>query len=263
MDLGLQDKGVLVLASSSGLGKACAMEFAKEGARVMMFSSNKEKLEEAAAEIRETTGNAHIHTFAGDITKAEAIEQLVAEASRKLGRIDALVNNTGGPPAGGFGQFDDGAWQRAFELTLLSFVRSIRAVLPHMRKLGGGRIVNCTSSSVKQVIDNLLLSNTFRMGVVGLSKSLAAELAKENILVNVAGPGRIGTDRTRHLDTIKAEKLGVPRETVEAQSRALIPLGRYGTPDEFARLVVFLCSEANTYITGQTILVDGGLVKAY
>jgi len=160
-------------------------------------------------------------------------------------------------------RFDDDDWQKAFELTLLGFIRSIRAVLPLMRAAGAGRIVNFTSSSTRQAIDNLILSNTFRTGVVGLTKTLARELARDNILINVVGPGKMDTARLRSIETMRAEKLGMTLEDLQNKSAAEIPMGRYGRPEELARLAVFLCSAANTYITGQTVLADGGLVRAY
>ena len=158
---------------------------------------------------------------------------------------------------------DDQDWQQAFELTLLSYIRCIRCVVPHMIKSGSGRIVNFTSSSTKQAIDNLILSNTFRMGVVGLTKSLARELAPHGILANVVGPGKLDTKRLRDLETVWADKQGISVEALQMKSMAEIPLGRYGHPKEMARLALFLCSTANTYLTGQNILVDGGMVKAY
>jgi 3-oxoacyl-[acyl-carrier protein] reductase len=262
MDLGLKGKGVIVLASSSGLGKAAALEFAREDANVMLFSSNEEKLAQAAKEIKLETNKEVLYTV-GNITDANDIKRVVKNAVDQFGSVDVLINNTGGPPAGTFKDFSDEDWQNAYNLTLLSFIRSIREVVPYMQQQGGGRIVNLTSSSVKRVLDNLILSNTFRMGVVGLTKTLSQELAKDNILVNVVAPGRIATDRTKYLDTVKANKLGLTSEDVEQQSIKEIPLGRYGVPGEFAKMLVFLCSEANTYITGQTVLVDGGLVKAF
>ena len=262
MDLGLKGKSVLVMASSGGLGKAAALEFSREGARVMLFSRNEGELRAAQAEIREATGLEPAYTV-GDITRAGDIAAAVGNAAEKFGPIFALVNNSGGPPAGEFESAGDDAWQNAFELNLLSYVRTIREVLPHMRRLGKGRIVNYTSSSVKQAIDGLILSNTFRTGVVGMSNSLSRELGKENILVNVMGAGRIGTARIAYLDGTRAQKAGITVEQVHEDAVKGIPLGRYGTPDEYARLTVFLCSEANTYITGQTVLVDGGMTTAY
>jgi 3-oxoacyl-[acyl-carrier protein] reductase len=262
MDLGLKDKSVLVMASSAGLGKAAALEFAREGANVMLFGRSEARLMAAGTEIREVAGKAPAYTV-GDITRPEDIKKVVNNAVEKFGHVYALVNNAGGPPAGTFDDFQDEAWQKAYELNLLSYIRAIREVLPHMRKRGGGRIVNYTSSSVKQVLDNLILSNTFRMGVMGLTKSLAQELGRDNILINVMGPGRIGTDRILELDAIRARKAGITTEQVHESTIKTIALGRYGVPEEYARLTVFLCSEANSYITGQTVLVDGGMTRAY
>jgi len=262
MDLGLTGKSVIVCASSDGLGKAAAMEFAREGAQVMLAARRPAALEAAAAEIKAQTGRAVRHTVA-DLTKAEDIARLVAETAAAHGGVYTLVNNGGGPPAGTFDKFDDAAWQKAFELNLLSYVRAIRAVLPHLRAGGGGRIVNFTSSSVKSPIENLILSNTFRTGVLGLTKTLAGELGKEGILANVVGPGRIHTARIKELDGIRAAKTGTSVEQIEAEASKAIPLGRYGQPAEMARLAVFLGSPANTYVTGQTVLADGGMVRAY
>ncbi len=262
MELGLKGKSVIVTAASGGLGKAGAMEFTREGANVMIFSRREEELKQTVEDIYQETGN-KVNYVVGDMTKPDDIKALVEATIEKYGRIDVLVNNTGGPKAGVFDIFNDEDWQQAYELTLLSYIRTIREVLPHMRKQGGGHIVNNTSSSVKSALNNLLLSNTFRMGVVGLTKTLSQELAKDNILINVIGPGRVATERIEQLDSLTATKLGITKEEATAKSKATIPLGRYGEPEEFARLMVFLCSEANTYITGQTILADGGLVKAY
>jgi len=261
MDLGLKDKGVIVMASSSGLGKAIATEFAREQAKVMLFSPFADQLEEAQADIKAETGSAP-EIFVGDITKSEDIKELVATTVEKFGGIYALVNNTGGPPAGTFDAFDDETWQKAYELTLLSYIRAIREVLPHMRKAGAGRILCSTSSSIKAVLDNLILSNTFRAGVVGLAKTLSQELGKDGILVNVIAPGRIGTARIDQLDKIRADKAGISVDQLQQNTFKTIPLGRYGDPAEYGKLSAFLCSEANTYITGQSVLVDGGLVKA-
>ena len=261
MDLGLKNKGVIVMASSSGLGKAVATEFAREQAKVMLFSPFEDQLKKAQADIKAETNN-EPEIFVGDITNADNIKQLVATTVEKFGGIYALVNNTGGPPAGTFDTFDDEAWQKAYELTLLSYIQTVREVLPHMRKAGVGRILCSTSSSIKSVLDNLILSNTFRCGVVGLAKTLSQELGKDGILVNVIAPGRIGTARIDQLDAMRAEKTGVSVEELQQRTFNTIPLGRYGEPAEYGKLSAFLCSEANTYITGQSVLVDGGLVKS-
>ena len=263
MDLGLKDKCALVLASSSGLGKAVARELAAEGAKVMLFSPFLEQLQEAKAELISETGNENVDFFCGDMTHLADIKALVAATCEKFGPIYALFNNAGGPPAGPLNSFDDEAWYKAFDLTLLSYQRVVREVAPIMMENGGGRIVNSTSSSVKAVLDNLGLSNTMRAGVVGWSKTVSQELGKYNILVNVIGPGRIGTARIDQLDRMRAEKQGISVEQLQENTRKTIPLGRYGRPEEYGKLAAFLLSStANTYITGQTILVDGGLVKA-
>lgn len=262
MDLGLKDKAVLVMASSDGIGKGVAVEFAKEGANVMLFARREEKLKEVQREIKSLT-NKTISYVVGDITQPEDIKKVVSKTLSEFGSIYALINNTGGPPAGTFDKFGGEDWQSAFELTLLSFIRTIQAVLPSMKENGGGRIVNITSSAVKVILDNLILSNTFRMGIVGLTKTLASELGKDNILINVLGPGKILTERVEYLDSIRAEKAGVSKDEYQKKAMQTIPLGRYGTPEEFAKLTVFLCSQANTFITGQTLVVDGGMVKAY
>jgi 3-oxoacyl-[acyl-carrier protein] reductase len=262
MNLGLENKPVLVMASGSGIGQGVALEFAKENAKVMLFDKSEDNLKEASSKIFALTQNQVQYTV-GDITQKQDIENVVTRTKEIFGSVYALFNNTGGPPAGVFDTFDDQAWQDAFELTLLSYVRSIRAVLPIMRKSGVGRIVNNTSSSTKRVIDNLILSNTFRMGIMGMIKSLSRELGPENILVNVVGPGKIATERVNYLDSIKAEKESISLKEYQQKNAKTIPLGRYGSTEDIAKLVVFLCSEANTYITGQNILVDGGLVQAY
>lgn len=228
----------------------------------MLASRREEELRKACDEIEAATGNRPQFT-AGDLRKAEDVARIVERTVQAFGGVYALVNNGGGPPAGGFDQFDDAAWQGAFELNLLSYVRMTRAVLPHMRAGGGGRIVSFTSSSMRMPVDNLILSNTFRMGVLGMSKTLAAEVGPQGILVNVLGAGRIQTDRLTQLDAMRAQQIGSDLEKVREKMAAAIPIGRYGEPAEMGRLAVFLGSPANSYITGQAILIDGGLVKTY
>lgn len=261
MNLGLTDKPVIVCASSSGLGKATALELAREGAQVMLCSRRQAELRKAALEIKEATGNEPCFTVV-DITQPDDISRLVEATLAAFGGIFALINNSGGPPAGTFDQLDDATWQSAFELTLLSYIRTTRATLPHLRR-ASGRIVNFTSSSVRTPIENLILSNTFRTGVVGLTKTLATELGDDGVLVNVLGPGRIQTERVEHLDGLRAARQNSTVEQVRTEMAKAIPLGRYGAPHEYARMAVFLASPANSYITGQTILVDGGMTKAY
>lgn len=264
MDLGLKGKTALCMASAAGLGKGIATELAREGAKVMICTAEpfKDQLYATQAEIEKETGN-RPEVFLCDVNKAEDIEALVAYTIEKLGDIYALVNMCPGPKPGPFESFDDAAWTGAFNMCLLSYIRTIRAVLPSMKRLGGGRIVNSTSSSVKDCLDNLILSNTMRMGVVGMSKTLAREVGKDNILVNVIGPGRIGTARITNLNAMRAEKAGLSVEEYEKQDLKKFPMGRYGTIDEYGRLAAFLCSEANTYVSGQTILLDGAMTGAY
>ena len=262
MELGLKGKSALVMASSSGLGKAVALELAREQAKVMLFARDEDRLKDAQADIEKETGYRPEY-YVGSITSYDDIKDLVKTTVEKNGPIFALVNNTGGPKLGVFNTIADQDWQDGFELCLLSYVRTIREVLPYMRQNGGGRILCTTSSSVKETLENLILSNTFRMGVVGMAKALSRELGNDNILVNVIGPGRVGTTRLNQFDNAKAEKLGITVEELKNRTFKEIPLGRYGTPDEYGRFAAFLCSQANTYITGQTILLDGGMVKAY
>jgi 3-oxoacyl-[acyl-carrier protein] reductase len=227
----------------------------------MLTSRNAEKLSEARQEILSSC-KGRVECYPCDITNLADIQKLIAVTRERLGTVDILINNAGGPPGGGFDQVDDAAWQAAFELNLLSYVRLIREVLPDMKQKGG-RIINVTSSSIKQPIPGLILSNAFRMGILGLAKSLADELASYNILVNTVAPGRITTDRTSYLDQLKADKRGISKDQVVAESLQNIPLKRYGEAEEFARVVCFLASGASSYVTGSTLMVDGGMVKGY
>ena len=262
MDLELTGRVALVTAASKGLGRATATQLAAEGARVMISSRGEEELARTAAEIAEATG-AQVEYCAADVSDAADLARLLEETQRRLGPVDVLVANAGGPPPGGFTALDDDdKWYLAHELNLMSTVRLIRGVLPHMREQKWGRIAVVTSSSIKQPIENLLLSNTYRVAVVGLAKSLAIEFAPDGILVNTVGPGRIATDRVAALDANKAEQTGASVEEVRAASEKGIPMGRYGEADEFGRVAAFLVSGANTYTTGQNLLVDGGMVRA-
>ena len=264
MNFGLEGKVALCMASAAGLGKGIAMEMAREGAKVMICTAAPfaDQMYEAQDDIERETGN-RPHAAICDINDAQSIKDLVAQTEKELGDIFALANMCPGPRPGEFGAFEDEDWEKAFNMCLLSYVRTIRAVLPSMRRLGKGRIVNSTSSSVKDCLDNLILSNTMRMGVVGMSKTLATEVGKENILVNVIGPGRIGTQRILNLNAVRAERAGVSVADYEAMDLKSFPMGRYGTTDEYGRLAAFLLSEANTYLSGQTILLDGAMTRAY
>jgi 3-oxoacyl-[acyl-carrier protein] reductase len=260
MDLNLSGKTALVIASSQGLGFAIAGALVKEGTNVMISGRDEEKLSKKAREL-ESFGIGKVAFQKTDITKTEDIRRLVSKTIEVFGSLHLLVNNAGGPPAGNFEDLSDDDWQTAFELNLLSYVRVIRETLPYLKQ-EGGKILNIASSSIKEPIPGLILSNTFRTGIVGLSKTLASELAEYNVLINTIAPGRIATDRVKHLDQINADKQGVEIETVEQAMKANIPLKRYGTPDEFANVAAFLLSDANTYMTGSSFLVDGGMIKA-
>uniref|UniRef100_A0A831X7Y5 SDR family oxidoreductase n=1 Tax=Thermorudis peleae TaxID=1382356 RepID=A0A831X7Y5_9BACT len=260
MDLGLRSKVALVPAASQGLGKAVALAFAREGARLAVCSRRLDAIEATAEEARRL--GAEVLALAADLTRAEDIANLVQRTVDQFGGIDILITNAGGPPAGRFDDFDDAAWQAGYELTLLSAIRLIRAALPSMRQRGGGVIITMTSSSIKQPISNLILSNVFRAGVAALAKTLADELAPDNIRVNNVVPGRIATERVAQLDQANAARLGVDVETVRQSMLAQIPLRRYGEPEEFADAVVFLASDRASYITGATLQVDGGMIRS-
>lgn len=260
MDLNLSGKTALVAASSQGLGFAIAERLVKEGVNVMLSGRDEEKLKIKAAQL-EAIANGKVAYQRAELSNLDDIINLVARTVDLFGSIHLLVNNAGGPPAGSFTDLTDEQWQNTFELNLLSYVRLIRAALPYLKR-DGGKILNIASSSIKEPIPGLILSNTFRTGIVGLSKTLAMELAPDNILINTIAPGRIATDRVKHLDQMTADRLGVEIETVEANVKAGIPLKRYGTPEEFANVAAFLLSDANTYMTGSSFLVDGGMIKA-
>ena len=262
MDLGLKDKVVAVMASSKGLGKATAMEFAKEGAIVFISSRSEDKLRETAEEIKQQSQNDQVFFKSCDMTDEKDIADFFAFVADKAGRVDVLINNTGGPKAGGFDGVTDEDWHKAFDQNLLSYIRASRAVLPYMKEQQFGRIVNVSSSSTKEVLDGLILSNTFRAGMVGFAKTLAREVAGDNIMVNTVGPGKIATDRVAELNQIAADKQNLTVDQVVENTEKQIPRGRMGEPEEFAKILVFLASSANSYMTGQSLIVDGGLLKA-
>jgi 3-oxoacyl-[acyl-carrier protein] reductase len=256
MDLGLRGKVALVTGASKGMGKACALGLAAEGARVAMCARNEGDLKAAVEEIKATT-KAEVMGLATDVTKIDQVRALVGRVKETFGSPDVLIANCGGPPRGFFDDFDDAAWQGAVEVSLLSTVRLIREVLPGMRAKKWGRILTIQSVSVKQPLSDLLLSNAVRPGVHGMMKTLALQLASDNILVNTLCPGRILTDRL--LGGLKAS--GLSREEYLARQSADIPMGRVGTAEEFASVAVFLASERASYVTGVAVQVDGGLVR--
>ncbi|GGR06229.1 SDR family oxidoreductase [Deinococcus ruber] len=261
MDLQLNGKTALVTAGSSGLGFGCALELAREGARVALCSRELDRAQDAAERIQQETGQS-VLAFAADVARSEDLEALFAAVGEAFGRLDVLICNAGGPPAGRFEVLAEGHWELAFQLTLMSVVRSVRLALPLMQAAGGGRVLTITSSSVKRPIDNLTLSNTFRPAVQGLCKSLSLELSAHNIQVNSLAPGRIETERINQLDDLAASRKGVNRADVRAESERDIPMGRLGQPEEFGRVAAFLCSPAAAYINGSSLLVDGGAVTS-
>ncbi|MFO7262525.1 MAG: 3-oxoacyl-ACP reductase [Bacillaceae bacterium G1] len=259
MDLGLKDKVALVVAASKGLGMAVAKQLAQEGARVVISSRNASRIQAAAEAIQQETG-ASVLPLVADVGRAEEIKDLIDTVGKRYGRIDVLITNAGGPPSGKFLDFDDGDWEDAFVRNFLSVVRLIRGSLPWMTN--GGRVVALASSSVREPLPGLVLSNAMRAGVAALIKTLAEELADRGILLNTVCPGRIATDRLIELDSLRAQQTGRSVEEVRQEIEVTIPLKRYGEPAEFARVVAFLASWANTYVTGQVLLVDGGMVRA-
>ncbi|HEX7138715.1 MAG TPA: SDR family oxidoreductase [Vicinamibacterales bacterium] len=260
MDLGLKKKVAMVGGASKGLGYAVARALAAEGAAVSIASRDADTIQRAAETITKETGARVLHV-AADLSRADAIARWHADTVKTFGGVDALFANTGGPPSGGPLAFDDHGWQSAFDLLLMSVVRTVRLVVPSMRARGGGAILVGTSSSVKEPIGNLALSNVFRSGVTSLAKTLSIELATDRIRVNTLIPGRIETDRLRSLDEINAKRSNTTVEEHRTRNMAAVPMGRYGMPDEFGRVGAFLLSDAASYITGANVQVDGGLVK--
>lgn len=260
MDLELRDRCAIVCAASKGLGRATALALAREGARVAICARTAAPLQEAAEEIRTTTG-ATVVPIVADVSRAEDVERLVDASAGALGAIDILINNTGGPRSGPFVSFSDADWQEAIDSILLSVVRLSRAVVPHMRQRGGGRIINITSISAKQPVEGLVLSNALRAAVTGLSRTIANELAADNILVNCVAPGYTKTDRVVELAEAAAAREGVTPEAVRQRTEAGIPLKRLATTEEFASVVAFLASGKASYVTGTTLQIDGGYVR--
>lgn len=251
MDLGLKDKVALILASSKGLGKAVAMELAKEGAKVIICGTDSEALAKTEMEIN-SIAQAKVASFLCDLTSEEQRKQLVAESLKAFGRIDILITNTGGPAAGGIDQFNLNDWKQLFNLLFLSAVDIIQQVLPTMKANGWGRILTITSITVKQPVDNLMSSNSVRTSLVGLVKSLSNEVATQGITVNNIMPGYTETNRLKHL----MDENPNLSKVIEA-----IPMKRFGSVEEFAAAAAFLVSERASYITGQSLAVDGGWIK--
>jgi 3-oxoacyl-[acyl-carrier protein] reductase len=260
MDLGLKGRVAIVAAASKGLGRAVAEEFAKEGCEVAICARNAETLGRTAAEIGKASGREVFHR-AMDVTKEEAVRNFVADVDKKFGRVDICVTNAGGPPAKKFLEITLEEWHAAVELTLLSTVYFAREVLPRMRRNKWGRLLTITSVSVKQPIDNLLLSNSLRAGVTGLAKTLANEFGADGITVNNVCPGYTQTERLDELAEKQSKLQGVSRDDIFKTWSSQMPIGRVVQPAEFAAMVAFLASNRASAINGTTIPIDGGWVK--
>jgi 3-oxoacyl-[acyl-carrier protein] reductase len=260
MDLGLKNRVALVAASSRGIGRAIAEAFAAEGCRVAMCARDEQTLQATAEAIR-TQYNAAVFTQAFDVTDATAVSHFVTAVADKFGSVDICVTNAGGPPAKGFLAASLEEWQRAIELNFLSTVYFAREVIPHMQRKRWGRILTLTSITTKQPVTDLVLSNAVRAAVVGLVKSLANEFGKDGILVNNVAPGFTATDRLKELAKARAVSSGKSEQEIFDSWAADAPLHRLGEPREVAETIVWLASERASYITGQTVLVDGGMYK--
>ena len=261
MDLGLKNKVALVVAASRGLGRAVAEELAAEGASLVICARETKTITETARDIAESTG-AHVLATTADVTSLNDINRLVESAIARFGRIDILVTNAGGPPAGTFDSLTPEQWEAATRLTLFSAINLTREVLPGMKERGWGRILNITSIAVKQPVDNLMLSNSLRAALTGFARTLANEVATQGITVNNILPGYTRTERVEELASQMAAKQGITAEQFKSRWEQEIPMRRLGEPLEFAALAAFLVSERASYITGASIAVDGGWIKS-
>ena len=261
MDLGLKDKVAIVGGASKGLGRASAQVLAEEGAKVTICSRTSTDLEQAAKEIRESTG-AEVLTYAADLDELSSITGLIKATVSEFGALDILINNSGGPPLARSADATEEQWETAVQRSLIFFGRMCRESLPHLKESGSGRIINILASTVYNPIPNLALSGATRMGVVAYAKSVADEVGRDGILVNNVCPGSILSDRMLSNVTSRANELGISVEDALALRAEDTAVGRVGEPVELANLVAFLASDKSTYITGTTILVDGGLVRS-
>jgi 3-oxoacyl-[acyl-carrier protein] reductase len=259
MNLGLKDKVALVAAASSGLGFAAARQLAREGAKVAICSRSPERVTQAASQIGEEIGDDKaIAGFVADVADPDDIEELVVSTVERFGRLDILITNAGGPPGGTFDSVKLEAWEDAFQLTLMSATRLIKAALPHLRNSDAASILTVTSVSVKEPITGLLLSNVMRPGVVGMTKTLSQELGPENIRVNSILPGWTATDRVNELMDYRARTNDTTPEEEKGKITGGIPLGRMAQPEEFGNVAAFLVSPAASFVTGAMLQVDGG-----
>lgn len=260
MDLGLKDKRALVAGSSRGLGFATALTLVREGCKVVINSRKADNAKTAAERITKETSS-QAFWMVGDVSKASSAENLIQSAVAVLGGLDILITNAGGPPAGSFEIFDEATWQKAIDTSFMSHVRLIRAALPYLRKSSTPSVLTVASYTVKQPAPNLVLSNSIRAATVGLTKSLALELGKENIRFNSILPGWTESERITELLTFRAKNNNTTLDEERARQTAEIPLGRIGQPQEFANTAAFLVSPAASFIHGVALAVDGGILK--
>ena len=260
MDLGLKGRGVIVAASSEGIGRATAEGFAREGAQVAMCARTESTLRKAADEIRQATG-AEIYAEPLDVTDASAVNLFVEQAAKRFGRIDVCVTNAGGPPAKNFLATSADDWKRAIDMNFMSVIHLAKATIPHMQRHRWGRIITITSVTVKQPVAELVISNAVRAGVVGLVKSLSNEFGKDGILVNNVAPGYTATERLKELAGVRALAAGSAPDNIYQQWAADTPVRRLGEPHEIADVILWLASDRASYVTGQTVLADGGIYR--
>ncbi len=263
MDLGLKGRVALVCAASQGLGKAAAIGFAAEGAHTVMCARGRKRLDAAADDIRRTALDRGVSVLpiVADLTKPGDVRRLVARTIGRFGRIDILVTNAGGPPVGTFRELDDATWDLGIRRNLMSTVRCVREVLPHMLRRKWGRVINITSLTAKQPVDDLIISSTVRPGILGLSKILANQYGGKGITFNNVAPGYILTARQKEIASARAGSTKIDLARYMRNLMRDVPIGRFGGPEELASVIVFLGSEKASYVNGATISVDGGLVK--
>ena len=264
MNLNLKNKNAIVCASSQGLGKAAAIDLAKEGVNLAICSRDQEKIDKAKEEILEKTEhNIKVIALKADLDSLEDIQIFLQEVEHSLGEVDILVNNTGGPQPSTFEQISDEDWQNAFNSTMMSAIRLSRAVVPNMKKKEWGRIINISSVSVKTPVNGLFLSNSLRMGVLGWAKALADEVAAHGITVNTVCPGYTKTERVEAILESQSSSSGLSKEEIEKTIADNIPMKRVGEAEDLAGLITFLASEKANYMTGLAVQVDGGSARTF